>query len=217
MYGISYRLVDSVTPWLRQARIALRQDEIRPIAGRAGTNVVRAHLFDLDKTRANSLGGKRTHFYASAARATHFKEVTDGVEISVSHVGFAQRYFGGVIRPVNSKYLAIPARTEAYGKSPREFDDLEPAFGRRGIIGLAEKRRTAGEGGRGEGGRFLRAGTTIGGGIMFWLVDEVDQDADPTVIPTEAELQKDVLIHIDAHIDRLRRRRVQAQVRSLGL
>jgi len=32
--------------------------------------------------------------------------------------------YGGIIKPKKSKYLAIPLRKEARGKSPREFDDL---------------------------------------------------------------------------------------------
>lgn len=34
------------------------------------------------------------------------------------------RHRGGTVRPKVAKYLAIPQAAEAYGKSPRQFDDL---------------------------------------------------------------------------------------------
>ena len=43
--------------------------------------------------------------------------------------GFSRAWHDITIRPVNAKMLAIPIHREAYGKSPRQFDNL---FGIRG-------------------------------------------------------------------------------------
>jgi len=200
MLGIHIQTKDAATEVITDLEKDIEPDRVAPIIGRAGVNHIKGHLVSLDNSRANRLGGKRTHFYASAARSTNFQITSEGVVISINHVGVAQRYFGGTIRPVNAKRLTIPASAEAYGKRAGEFGKLEPVFGRNGIVGLRRpKHKTAG---RTRQGRYTR-----GGEILFWLVKSATQAADKSVLPTEAELGAEVREQVGTYIERQKNRK----------
>lgn len=199
-------LRDEVTPALMRLDGGLQRDRLFPIIGRSATNTIREHLFGLNASRPNTLGGPRTNFYAGAARSTQFQIVGDDVIVSINHVGIAQRYFGGTIRPKVAKYLTIPVHPKAYGHRAREFD-LELVFGRNGEpIALATKanlitivrQKRNGEVTRTLGGRR--------GEIMFRLVKQVTQQPDPTVLPytelIESRAQRDVTSYINRLVER---------------
>lgn len=194
MLAIQIETTDKASPMVRAIGYSIRADRINPIVGRAATNVFRAHLFAADNAHPNALGGSRTHFYAEAARATHFDVVSDGVLISVNQVGIRQRVLGGTIVPKTKKFLTIPARAEAYGKRAREFESLVVVFGSNGQpVALAANDKTDTERftGRAYGrGRALGGSANKGhaGTVMFWLVKSVTQVGDPSVVPDEAEL-----------------------------
>ena len=196
MYGMAMRLEDrEVQDFLRETRGALGDRNVRAVVGRAGTNKLRSHLVDYDRSHANALGGKRTHFYAQAARSTHYEDVAGGVILVISHVGIGLRYFGtdalpgGKLRPVNARLLAIPATRKAHGRRPREFDNLQLVmFGSTGIGALMERAHS--EISFSSTGR-IRRGRTVRGKrrkIYYWLVPEVEQKGDPDVLPSESAL-----------------------------
>lgn len=208
MYSLSISIHDDATPFLRSLVAAVHKDKLRPIIGRAGVNTVRGHLFGLDRERANDMGGRRTHFYAEAARSTNFQTSDTGVILSINKTGIAQRLHGGRIEPVNAKYLTIPARSEAYGKRAKEFSNLGVIFGRGGRpIGLAEQESVD----ISVRSRKTKKGTKLktvakgerGGGLMYWLVPYVDQQADPTVLPTGEALLAGVMPRVDSYIGRI--------------
>jgi len=166
-------------------------DGTRHVAGRAGVNIIKGHLRGLDRQRSNKLGGKRSHFYSAAAAATSYHVVSGGAVVSIAHQGFAQRYYGGTIRPVNAKALAIPARPESYGRLPSDFSDLFVM--------------------RWKGGSRAALVRTEGGAlrIYFWLVKSVTQRGDPTVLPSEEEITSAVYDAIGSFL----RRRVKGKSR----
>jgi len=182
--SLSIEVIDAATPALRNLARGLTDRRVRMIVGRAAVGEVKAHFRELDRSRSNSLGGKRTHFYAKAGRSTHQRNLADGVAVVISHTGIAQRYFGGTIRPVNAKRLAIPARAEAHGKRPREFSNLEVVYFRSGAMALQERSATSLR----KTKKGFKKGKSVGGGIMFWLVKQVTHKADPSVLPTERRL-----------------------------
>ena len=192
MSGISISLKDSITPELAKLRGEFSQDRVKLAAGGAVKRLLMDHFRDLDSSRANQLGGKRTHFYASAARGVEYDAVSDGVEVWVHNVGIAQRYYGGIIKPVNAKYLTIPARAEAYGKRAGEFTDLEVLYGRNGPYALAQREQHEIQFGvkrrKGKKEYFVKSVgiSSIGGGIFYWLKKQVQQDPDPSVIPGDS-------------------------------
>lgn len=173
----------------------IEMDGVKKVAGRALANQLRGHFFKLNAERPNQMGGARTNFYSQAARGVQQPEVlTDGVKVSINQVGIAQRYFGGTIHPVTTRFLTIPARAEAYGRRAGEFNNLRFAVLGAGGPALVKTEATEISFGRKrkKGQRTLKKGGEIGGEVMFWLRRSVTQRADPTVLPSEREIAGEV-------------------------
>jgi hypothetical protein len=204
--ALSIDLSENVSRALDGLQLGLRAERLHPVLGRAGVNLLRDHFFALDRARPNQLGGRRTHFYAQAARGTHFQSQPDAVVLSVNQVGIRQRLLGGIIRPGPGKtFLTIPARAEAHGRRAREFNDLEfvviPGVG----PALVEARRTEVRIGRRrkDGSRRVTALGERGGGVMYWLKRFVVQEPDPTVLPSQLDLAAAMLSALNRHVDGL--------------
>lgn len=189
--AVSYPDPSRFPPLLRLSAGVQRPD-VRRVMGRAIATKLRQHFTKLDGERSNKLGGKRTHFYGNARRAVQQPELFggDGVKVAINHVGIAQRYFGGEIKPGPGKeWLTIPARAETHGRRAGEFDDLHFERYRSDLAALVQNAQTR-LGGRVDGSVTERGATgETGGGIFYWLVKEVYQKEDPTVLPPEEELQ----------------------------
>ncbi len=213
---------DEATPAIERVRLGLQPQRLGAIIGRSATNTIREHLFGLNQSRPNALGGNRTNYYASAARATHFTCMGDVVIVSVSWIGMAQRYFGGVIRPGKgissfsgkpTKFLARPARAEAYGKLPGEFNDLVMLWGRNGPYALARAVSTAISYRKTHTLDMKAAGSsaitravgrgTQGGEVMFWLKRIVIQEPDETVLPYPELIDTRIARDVDSYVKRL--------------
>jgi hypothetical protein len=215
MYGMGIQVVDGATPVLVSLAQQLNSRDIRAMAGRSGANTIRNHLFALDAERANPMGWPRTHFYADAARSTNSRVVDDGAIVAINKTGICQRYFGGWIYPVNTSWLAIPARSEAYGHRAREFSFLQVVFFKGGLtpgalvdrerqdVGISNRkdRRKGHEGQR----RFhVTPGQQHPGELVwYWLVKSVWQDKDPGVLPDDAALGAAVLKSMSSYVNRL--------------
>jgi hypothetical protein len=206
--GAAIVVKDTATPALRDLRGLIAPQRLAAVAGRAGQECVRNHLFGLDSSRPNSLGGRRTHFYADAARSTHWRVDEGAVLVSISHVGIAQRFFGGEIRPVNRRLLTIPAAPEAHGRRAGEFDDLAIIFrmrnGSRVPIGLARRAQQLISIEKRKGKLKVRRGREIKAGerVLYWLVERAEQRPDPTVLPDDATLASAIDGHLASYIDR---------------
>lgn len=103
-------------------RMAIAPDRLHAVAGRAVLNLVKAHLIARDQL-GNEMQGRRTHFYHKAAQATHAEHTDTAATVTISATGFAQRLYGGTIRPVNKKFLTIPLAQEARGRRASDFAD----------------------------------------------------------------------------------------------
>lgn len=192
MYTLRVNIVDNTTPFMKRMAIALQQERLRPIIGRSAAGQYRDRLIEKEADSPNKQGWPRQNFYGTAARATTFEVVTDGVDVIVSRIGIRQRYFGGTIeagKGVSSftggptSYLTIPARAEAYGRKAGDFA-LQIIFGRgRRPVGLAlasseiKIKKTK------KGGLKVSKGALHGGLMMYWLVKSVTQEADESVLP----------------------------------
>lgn len=183
---------------------AMQPAAINPVVGRSGVNTLREHFFGLNASRPNKLGGKRTQFYADAARGTSSTVLPDGALISVNQVGIRQRLRGGEIRAgangSGKKWLAIPARAEAHGKRAGEFNDLRFVLFRSGTAALVRADSTKLVRKKGK----LVAGASQGGEVMYWLKRSATQRPDPTVLPypeqVAARLDRDVGAYLDRRI-----------------
>lgn len=179
---------------------SLSQARIKPVIGRAVVNRFRSHLFEANRTRPNALGGARTGFYAEAARATHFTETGEGVQISVNQVGIRQRVLGGTIKPRTKKFLTIPVAPEAHGKRASEFPDLVVIWDRHGRpVGLGERDIT--QIGVRSSGRVV-GGSASGMRMLFRLARQATQQPDPSVVPSTFEIAATAISAVNSHVDR---------------
>lgn len=156
---------------------AAASDKIRLEMGFGIMQVIRNHFDQLAQDSQHhqtgaSLGAERTGFYEKAREGTHEPQLeAGGVSVSIDAQGIAQRLFGGTIQARPGGFLTIPAIAIAYGKRAREFDLRLVVFGDTGLAALVSKTGAGDE-----------------GDVYYWLVRSVTQAADPTVLPTEAEM-----------------------------
>ena len=205
-FGLALSFANRVTPTVGAVARGLAPARLLPIIGRAAVNVWRGHLFDLNRTRPNQIGGRRTGFYAQAARSASFEVAGDNsVVVSANSVGIAQRFYGGTIRPkLGKKYLTIPVAPEAYGKTAREFPNLQLVFGHGGQpIALATPSTRAVQITQNKRGKIVKQATGRLGVIMFRLVKSVTQQPDPTVIPSAETFDAKIGADLDAYTARL--------------
>jgi hypothetical protein len=200
----------------REMRDALQKPDVKRVMGRAIANVIKANFVELANDSlhhrsSESLGANRTGFYSRAAKGVQQPNIeSDGFSVSINAVGIARRLFGGTFGPVNAKFLAIPARAESYGKRPREFDNLRAIIFPGGKSGILVEREASVLAGGKRGTRRVAGslagkskGASIGGGVFFFLVKQVTQQADPTVIPTEKTLTETSLENARTFLARL--------------
>jgi hypothetical protein len=198
---------------LRQA-IAL--EKVSEVLGRAGVRTIQDHLRARDASHPNALGGRRTHFWSAAARSTTYRTVSDGALISISHAGAALQYFGGTVRPVNRKFLSIPAIPEAHGMSPSDFSDLEPITfrlpGRPPLHARVQRDqqrisfRKDTRKGAAEGAKRLKRGAETRGIIYFWLVKSATIGPHPDVLPPTETIQADANTAVASYLSRWKAR-----------
>lgn len=203
---------------------AITSDDVKLIMGRAVANTLRDHFVQIAQDSehhktARGSGVAPSGVYEEAARGVQQPELeSDGVSVSINQVAIAQRLFGGDIEPVSAKFLAIPARSESYGKRPREFDNLQLILFPSGAAALVEREAGVVRGGRrggekGAGAKKVagissrRKGDEMGGLVYFWLVKQVHQEPDPTVLPEESEMLDAAFINAQQFIDQVWERR----------
>jgi hypothetical protein len=148
---------------VRALTAGLHPAQVNAAVGRRASQLTNTHIYGLANTRHR--GNVSLNFYEDAADSVTYRDLGGGVELRVDKAGFAQRFYGGKIKAVNYPHLWIPIAEESEGKSAGEFDDLVPIVSALTNTGVALK----------------------DGEPLFALVPEVDQEADPTVLPTEAE------------------------------
>ena len=199
--------------------------DVVEVMGREGRNVVRENFFALDGARANRMEGPRSHYYERAGRATSMSVAGDVVRISVSQPGIALHRFGGTVRPVNSKFLTIPASPASYNRRAKEFNDLAVGFGasgprflyrrtakgapksRRRVLGAKPQRRRSRDK-RGRGRKLkLDANKIPREAIMYWLVKSATFRADPSILPGKDELARRMVERGEKYVARIWSRR----------
>lgn len=152
----------------------------------------------------NRLGASSSGFWNEIRSSVNDGEVvSDGVQVTISDPRFAQKYFGGTIK-ADDKLLAIPARTEAYGKSPRLFSNLKAVFFRSGAGALVSEEpgsaRAKGE--KRIGGKTEKERGRVEGMVFYWLVEEVTQAADPEALPGADAILRGLMDTAEKHAAR---------------
>lgn len=182
--------IDVPTAHLRvllQMTDAVSQEDVITVASRAAGNVTREHIYHLADVRHRNVGGaglvnKGLNFYEDAADAVKISEVGTEVGVRVDKAGFAQRLYGGKIAAVNYPYLWIPVDEESEGRSAGEFrGELYPIYNT-----LT---------GKGVGVRMSDDK------VLFALREEVYQEPDPSVLPTDEQYMEAVQAGLEELMD----------------
>jgi hypothetical protein len=144
---ISVKVMDTASPRLR--RILAQAKNPRQIllaAGRAVANLLRKHYTERNAANPNKLGGKRTNFWLQIKRGVQapVAKGANAVVVSITHPAIAQKVKGGTITPKRRKFLTIPVRPEAYGRTAATFtaetgSALKLVFGKGGPWALASE------------------------------------------------------------------------------
>ncbi len=140
--------------------------------GKRGEKVLRNHFLEKDK-EPNKKGWRRSHFWSRRIRSnTALSEITPRMAtVTIAAPEMAQKVYGGRITPKEAKNLALPAREEAAGRSPRFFDNLHFVPLKRGDLT----------------GMLVMDGAPKGDAPYFFLLKSVNQEPDATALPSEQE------------------------------
>lgn len=176
-------ITDHATPALRALIARLTPLQVNRVSAAGVRVTVRDHL-QAKNALPNKRGWKKTNFYARARRTvTSRADTTRGV-VEIALEGMRQRRFGGIIRPVNAKTIAIPALEIAYGRRAREFSNLQFRPINRGrLVGMLYRKAE---------GRQIP---------VFWLLKYVTQVEDPTVLPTDDEMRAGAVKALEEFVD----------------
>ena len=99
-----------------------RRRGLMAVLGRTAQKEIQRHFAWAESAKPNRQGFKRAHFWKDMRTATAYDESQTTDELAVVTIADARirtHLFGGVIRPVNAKNLAIPLCSRAYGVTPR--------------------------------------------------------------------------------------------------
>lgn len=182
-------------------RIAVGLTDRRPLnaqVGNRGERELREHFRERNQ-EPNKRGWPKQDFWNRIRKATALAGVdASGATIAISDPAITQKIHGGEIKPKEGKYLALPAIAEAYGKSPRSFNNLEPMIrwmnGERRAVALMERKSTD-----------VKSRTESGGKVFYWLVESVHQKKDERALPGRAKMEAALAEEAGFFLEDLRR------------
>lgn len=196
-------VLDEALPLLDRTQTAVQTATLARTGLRAIAGLLQSHLRTLDTQRHRT--GRR-HFYREAADSVTLAESSTGGVLSITKVGFAQRLYGGVIKAKNKKFLTIPAIPEAENTLATEWSGLRPGLAydpklgslRLALIRASPSSRVT----------ITRKGTVDHTHLstltatqpIFWLVREVSQKRDPSVLPTNRDMADTALAAMTAQL-----------------
>lgn len=205
MSGISLTVTDlgSSAAFLRDfnrlAFQARNRAGMMRVVGRRGANELKTH-FRIRNRTPNKLGGERTNWWQRVADSVQNPTLIGdtGVKITINHLGFALKVFGGTITPKTKASLTIPQAPEAHGRTVATFQQET------GIqLFLLRKK----------GGALsnLLAGF-VGDGtikVFYILAKSVTQQPDPEALPDQGRFEAALVDEGQQYLDReIRRNRL---------
>lgn len=212
------KISNAALPRLRTFARVLGSKATLTVAGRSGANLVRSHLRMMNETHPNRMGGRRTNFFSQVSRSVFVEpRGASAVAIAIAHPAIAQKFYGGAITAKRRKYLTIPLIKEAYGKTAQSYEvravtqqikSKRAAIRARGETN-AWKLKATGRAGvlfpvRLKSGMLVLAEQTETGiRPVFLLKKRVFQRADPSVLPTEANLTAGIMKSLQDFTDSL--------------
>jgi hypothetical protein len=193
---------DAATPAIANLRKKLADPrKVNDVMGKAALPVFRDNFKKLNSTNHNKFGLRST-FWDRMIEGTRAVASIDVATIVMPRE-VALRYYGGTVRPKKANFLAIPARQEAYGKSPRDFSDLCFAVLNPGgpVLIQNEQSKISYRKNRKTGQRQIIRGESTGGGVFYWLKPSAAIKKNPNVLPTPGEVLDAVAAGINDYLE----------------
>ena len=179
------------------------------IAGTGVLEAIKTHLVARDAV-PNKNRWPKTHFNDRARKQTFLTTSPTDATVHIALVGFGTFVTGkpDVIKPVNAKFLTIPARPEAYGKRAREFSDLHFAivddFYGRPRPALVRAAQTLFKFGRKVKGKSaVKDVEEVGGEVYFWLAKSVHPKPHPEALPKTEDLKRAAVGELESYASTL--------------
>jgi hypothetical protein len=165
-----------------QNPVALYKD-----AGRRVANDLRTHFRKREADSPNKLGGRRTHFWSDVREATQNPEINaSGATVTIAHLAFAQKLYGGTITAKNGGALTIPIHQLAHGRRVSVFEE-----------------ETGKKVFQPKGARVLMADFDGQAIAVYALATSITQRADPRALPPLDELSRGVQETGEKHLARM--------------
>jgi len=161
-------------------------------AGREVARQLKSHFLTKDRTEANHLSERRSHFWREIAGSVQMpvQAGAQSVSVTISDPKFAQKLFGGRITAKAAEALTIPVEERAYGRKANSF---ESETGLKLFLVKTGK------------GAFERAVLAVKEGngltVEYLLTPSVDQQADPDALPPKSALESAILAHAQKVLD----------------
>ena len=164
-------------------------------AGREVSRRLKAHFRERDKSDANQLSERRSHFWLAVSRTVQnpVLEGANTVTVSINDPRFAQKVFGGKIVAKAAGALTIPVEERAYDRTTAVFEQE---------TGLKLFLLKAGGTASNSLENALLAVKEDGHiTVEYLLTKSVDQKADPEALPDKTTLQRAILARSQRMLD----------------
>lgn len=179
------------------------------IAGTGLLEAIKDHLVKRDAV-PNKNQWPKTHFHDRARKQTFLTTTPTDATVHIALVGFGTFVTGkpDVIKPVNAKFLTIPARPEAYGKRAREFSDLifaivDDFYGRPRPALIRASQTVFKFGKKTKGKRMVKDVEEVGGEVYFWLAKSVRPKPHPEALPKTEDMKRAAVAELESYASTL--------------
>lgn len=163
-------------------------------AGREVGNALKKHFRNKDKTDANRLSERRSHFWLAVSRTVQNPYVLGNtVTVTVNHPAIAQKVFGGTIRAKAAGALTIPVEERAYGRTAATFE---------AETGLKLFLIRSGQGAFQNAVLAVKDNNAKGFTVEYVLTKSVNQKADTEALPPKTQLEAAILLRAQKTLDR---------------
>lgn len=202
---------DTARPFLGELQASLGKPRVlnAALGGRVKSEL-QTH-FLAHPSEPNKRGFPTQSFYQGFSQRITVEPRDDGATVAIADPtrALARKINGGgPIRPTEQKSLAIPQTADAYGQSPRDFNDLRYiALNKGNLVGaLVQRTQTPirfGRRPRKDGSRGVKSGEPLGGKVFYFLVRSVNPPKDPNALPSTRRLQAAVRDEAGQFLDRM--------------
>jgi len=164
--------------------------------GREVSKQLKKHFRGKDKSGANKMSTRRSHFWLQVAQSVSQPEQTgyNAISVTITDPRFAQKVFGGTITAKNAGALTIPVEERAYDRSAATFERetglklflVKTGDGNLEDAVLAVKENAS--------SKFFT--------VEYILTKSVTQQADTDALPDKTTLQNAILVRAQKVLDR---------------